>query len=420
MFRTNKQFLKFFEHIYSIVITISLIFFIIWWISVDKFAYEENLYARNEYCKDVCKIYYDLGYSYQKRKDWNSAINAYSAGIDSIIKNKQDLLSLSHYQDIRTSLISVYKELNYCYEKINDKNNAFKAYCAKITIMSTYSILRLNQTNSQLCNKNIWSGQSLKNKTIYVFTENEPSESILFYRFLPHLANLGATVLFKPQPMFKNYFTDSQYINIKIIDENIDLATIEFDYYTPLLNIPYILDIEYQNIPNYKNHIKPSQKKIDQFNFITKNKKKYTIGIAWNNDNYKNNSKQNYLNFNLFYEIAKIPGVQCYALQNDFKKLLNQNLIIPLDHMLQDITDFVGAMHHLDLIVSANTLITHLAGSIEKPVWILLPDITDWYWFAQSETDNSIWYKSAKKVHLTQQKNCKPLIKFIQNNLRYL
>ena len=117
----------------------------------------------------------------------------------------------------------------------------------------------------------------------------------------------------------------------------------------------------------------------------------------WAGDAIHKNDRNRSIEASLFRPLLKIPGVSVYSLQVGRDGEAAQNFgeeVTDLAPFLGDFADTAAAMVELDLIVSADTSVVHLAGALGKPMWTLLPFIPDWRWLL--ERDDSPWYPTMR------------------------
>jgi ADP-heptose:LPS heptosyltransferase len=97
--------------------------------------------------------------------------------------------------------------------------------------------------------------------------------------------------------------------------------------------------------------------------------------------------------------LANIPEVQLYGLQKgkaagQAAKLADKMNLINLGEQFENFADTAGVIANLDLVISVDTAVAHLAGAMGKPVWVLLPFVPDWRWFF--DRNDSPWYPTMR------------------------
>ena len=200
----------------------------------------------------------------------------------------------------------------------------------------------------------------------------------------------------------------------------------EHDIQIPLLSLPYIFGTTLNTIPNQVPYLYADQTLVD-----TWKKKidptKCNIGICWSGGGKTN--APNFLNKNMspldFAPLTDMPKIQLYALQkvspedpaHAFCFALNiETFDEDFDTAHGSFMDTAALMHHLNLIISIDTSVAHLAGALGKPVCILLPFKADWRWM-QKHTQTP-WYPTAVLLRQPEPGNFKLLITKIEQKIK--
>ncbi len=252
--------------------------------------------------------------------------------------------------------------------------------------------------NKRSYNVPMWTGkESIQNKTIFIYFEQGYGDTIQFCRYLLLLNQLGANVIFQIQkPLLKL---------LKSLGETIDLIPDDqnppnFDYYCPLLSLPFAFQTRLENIPKYRSYLSPHQDKVIYWKHKLGPKHKFRIGVVWSStSNFKDDIKRSMLfeqfcklfpdNFNSFEFICLQKEIKLC----DRESFFSVNSIKFFGSELEDFSDTAGLISQLDLVISTCTSIPHLSGAMGIPTWILLSHVPDWRWLMQRP--DSPWYPSA-------------------------
>jgi tetratricopeptide (TPR) repeat protein len=255
--------------------------------------------------------------------------------------------------------------------------------------------------------KPMWDGSPLNDKTILVHTEQGYGDNIQFVRYLPMIQAQGGRVVFECLPILIHLLKDCKGIDTIISKDPSGNVTEQFDVHIPLLSIPGILDTEVDTIPSNGPYIVPDSARVAEWkDRLEVHDKSYKIGLVWASspDNKELYHKKS-CKLNQFEPALNIHGLSFYSLQKgpastEIDSLHKGTKIINLDSELNDFTDTAAAINNLDLVISVDTSVAHLAGAIGKPVWLLLPFVPDWRW--QLERDDSPWYPNMRLFRQTQ------------------
>ncbi len=249
----------------------------------------------------------------------------------------------------------------------------------------------------------VWDGSHLNGKTILIHTEQGMGDNIQFVRYLPMVQALGGRVIFECLPELVHLFKNCPGIDEIITKNSSGRLSERFDVQIPLLSIPRVFD----TIPSNGPYITPdSTRAIKWKDRLEVHDKSIKIGLVWASSP---ENKELYLKksckLNHFETISEIPGLSFYSLQKgpastEIHDAPNNMKIINLDNELNDFADTAAVIANLDIVISVDTSVAHLAGAIGKPVWTLLPFVPDWRW--QLERNDSPWYPSMRLFRQTK------------------
>ncbi|GAX60011.1 hypothetical protein SCALIN_C05_0096 [Candidatus Scalindua japonica] len=237
-----------------------------------------------------------------------------------------------------------------------------------------------------------WDGSPLNGKTIFVHAEQGYGDTIQFVRYLPMVKDLGGHVIFECQKELIRLLK-----NCAGIDEIVEMMPsqdIVFDTHIHLLSLPGIFGTNMDSIPSCTPYITVDPVLSEKWRLQLSNNNNLKIGIVWaGRSTFKDHYRS--CTFDDFISLSEIPGITFYSLQKgpSSEEALNapeDMKVINLDKELNDFDDTAAVMNNLDLIISTDTAVAHLAGAIGKPVWTLLHTSSDWRWFLNREC--SPWY----------------------------
>jgi hypothetical protein len=132
---------------------------------------------------------------------------------------------------------------------------------------------------------------------------------------------------------------------------------------------------------------------------ISSQETKLKVGIVWAGKPEHNNDHNRSCGLEFFAPLVYIPGVQLFSLQKgkavaQLKHLPEGSAIENLGEDFIDFADTAGAINNLDLIISVDTAVAHLAGALGKPTWVILPFVPDWRWLLNRHS--SPWYPNMR------------------------
>ena len=237
----------------------------------------------------------------------------------------------------------------------------------------------------------------IKDKKILIWEEQGLGDTLQFSRFVVDLKKFTKNITFvvnqKLFPILQNL---SSNINIKNYDQ---INMIDFDYQIPICSLPKFLNIsKKEEIKFYKleiNNDENLEKKA-----ISSNLK---VGIAWaGNPNYPMD-KYRSIPFKTFSTILKVKNVEFYNLSNNHDENIN-SAVKNYEHFFdlgkKTFYEIAQSMKNLDIVVSVDTSIIHLAGLLDVKSILLLNHNADWRWF--NDDKKTIWYPSVQIIKQTK------------------
>jgi hypothetical protein len=247
----------------------------------------------------------------------------------------------------------------------------------------------------------LWLGDGdIENRTILIHAEQGLGDTLMACRYAPILASLGARVIAEVQPSLKSLLENLNGIS-QLVAKGEPIPP--FDVHCPIMSLPLAFKTTLQTIPAKVPYLTVSE------NVIKKWRAKLTgtdikVGIAWaGNPNHVQDLDRSIPLKNLL-PILGVRGTRYFSLQKDFrhgdKQILDINSqIVRLDPEINDFQDTAAIMMSLDLVISCDTSIVHLAGALGKPAWVLLPFNPDWRWLL--DRSDSPWYPTAQLFRQT-------------------
>jgi len=251
-----------------------------------------------------------------------------------------------------------------------------------------------------------WNGSDVKGKTVLLRSEYGLGDTIQFIRYAQYLKEQGATVIVEAQKPLIPLLSQCEYID-KIVP--IFAQTPDFDFQIPLMSCAHICKTTKKTIPLKIPYITPNKTLTESMN-LKLAQDKFKIGLCWTGNLSYDKSLTPFckraVHPSLFKSLATLDNVIIYSLQTDeINKTLPKDMPITIFDEHFDVVngpfmDTAAVIANLDLVITIDTSIAHLAGALGKPVWVLLPHVPDWRWMLGRE--DSPWYPTMK---LFRQKN---------------
>jgi len=242
--------------------------------------------------------------------------------------------------------------------------------------------------------QSVWDAAHLKGQPILLYAEagSGMGDSIQFIRYAPIVAQKGGEVIVECQPSLVRLFQSIPSVR-HVIATGDPLP--EFTVQASLMSLPRILGTTLATIPASIPYLQVANSLDSRFLIPSS---QFNVGIVWGGNPEHSHDRDRSCPFMHFMQFLKIPGVTFYSLQKGaHREALNTQgkvTIIDLSHQLEDFADTAAVITQLDLVITVDTAIAHLAGALGKPVWILLSAAPDWRWL-MGRLD-SPWYPTAR------------------------
>jgi len=254
-----------------------------------------------------------------------------------------------------------------------------------------------------------WDGSPLNGRRLLVLCEQGLGDTLQFSRYLPLIQ--GGTVIFTCQtallPLFEKFVGIAELLEYEDKEPNID-----YDVYVPLMSLPALFHTTLITIPNQVPYLHVSQAKLAQWQ-PRFDRQKLNIGIVWSGNPQFIDNHNRSCQLADFMPLAQIPGIQLYSLQKGLvaQQQLTELSIIYLNDELQDFADTAAVLRCLDLLISVDTSVPHLAGALGTPVWLLLKYVPDCRWLL--ERNDSPWYPTMRLFRQPSPKNWLPVFQAV-------
>lgn len=282
-----------------------------------------------------------------------------------------------------------------------------------------------------------WQGETLPASSIlFLYAEQGLGDTLQFIRYLPQAALRvrDSAIVVEVQPplvrllrLFAEELSLACSVNIRIIAHGSAIPSIT--HHCPLMSLPAVFGTTLRTVPAtipYL-HADPEliQRRADELSHLSPlapamPQAPLRIGLNWaGNPNYRADYERS-THLQTFHPLLKLPNIQWISLQKgdparEIQRLPGDLHIHDLSSRDHDLADTAALIVHLDLVITTDTAIAHLAGALGKPLWLLLPWQSDWRWM-QHRADTP-WYPQARLFRQPSPGNWHELIKRVAGEL---
>ncbi len=243
-----------------------------------------------------------------------------------------------------------------------------------------------------------WDGDDIAGRTLLVHTEQGIGDVIQFVRYLPIVKARTGRVLLTCERVLRPLLEGVPGVD-ELIDASSDLAHgIDFDAHIALLDLPGVLGTTLESIPEEVPYLTPAPERVARWRERLAGDS-YKVGLCWAGRPEHANDRNRSIALSAFALLGHISGMTLYSLQKGAAagQVAHAGAGLTLiDHTdeLHDLADTAALVANLDLVISVDTAVAHLAGALAKPVWTLLPYAPDWRWLLERE--DSPWYPTMR------------------------
>lgn len=255
-----------------------------------------------------------------------------------------------------------------------------------------------------------WKGEDLTGKSIVVYHEEGSGDFIMFSRFIPLLRERGVSkiLLTGPTPDLLDLVSD----NIKVEGIVPLEGPFESDYVIGSMSLPWRLGLDYVDV-NGKPYMKAAPANIPL-------RGKLNIGLVWRGNPEYGMDAHRSMEFSEFCPLFDLPGAAFYSLQvggasNEVTKLGFEGFVADLGSRAKSWRETAKMIMALDVVVTVDTAVAHLAGALGKPVIIMITRASDWRWNRESE--HTVWYDSMRVIRQDRQDEWRPCILRVREKL---
>lgn len=257
----------------------------------------------------------------------------------------------------------------------------------------------------ELFKDKIWDGSvSFDNKKVLVYSDCGLGDTIMFARYLPILQKKSNKVILQTDKELVSILKYN-YPDIDVIRKSQNCS--EYDVVIPIMNLPYALDLDFDNIPNNEKYLKTDNIHKELF----KNDK-FKIGLFYQGNKrvFKNRSIQ----YSKLSDLFEITNADFYSFQIENDEFEGEN-VINLKKYIKDYSDTASLLKNMDVLVTIDSSIAHMAGALGVKTYLLLPNTAEWRWF--NDTETTPWYKSIRIFKQNTPNNWSDVLETVKKEL---
>jgi hypothetical protein len=235
----------------------------------------------------------------------------------------------------------------------------------------------------------LWRGEPLHGRHILLYGEQGAGDAIQFVRYAPFVWNAGGGVILEVLPHLERLMSwlDGGYPVVNALSTGV-----EFDVQCPLMSLPQRFGTELDSVPPPARFSIPDALRAKWAERLRTGR--MGVGVVWAANPNSHNASTRSIPAQYLLPLTCQSGIQCWSLQAGTAAADVPDGMIDLSEELIDFAETAAIISALDLVITIDTAVAHLAGSLDKPVWLLLPYAPDWRWMLDRE--DTPWYPTMK------------------------
>ena len=275
------------------------------------------------------------------------------------------------------------------------------------------------ESTSPAADRPQWRGESLAGRTIFLYPEQGFGDTIQFLRFVPEVARRAQSVFLLMWPELEPLVAGALPANCRTVAPGAKLPA--FDVQCALMSVPGILGTTPETIPGEVPYLHAAPAAVQAWRERL-DAGTFNVGICWAGNARQYNDRDRSTTLAALRGLAT-PGCRFYTLQTQKRPRDEETLaawkdVVDTGAELRDFADTAALMGALDLVITVDTSVAHLAGALGRPVWILLSYAADWRYLL--ERADSPWYPTARLYRQAKPGRWPPVIQRAQADLAAL
>ena len=264
-----------------------------------------------------------------------------------------------------------------------------------------------------------WDGSDLKGRAILLWPEQGLGDTIQFARFAPLVAQRGGKVILQCMPPLTRVLR-TLGADVQVVSDRDPLPA--FDTHMPLASVPRLLGTTYESLPAPQSYLKADPDSTAQLrNRLNVDAPGLRVGLVWSGSSEFAANHRRSIPLESLLPLTQIAGMRLFSLQmGDERKQLASfpaaNQIADLSDSIHDFADSAAILANLNLLISTDTAIVHLAGALGVETWVMLWSERDWRWLMDDQ--RMPWYPSVRPFLQSQMGKWDDVVERIAQRLR--
>ncbi len=241
-----------------------------------------------------------------------------------------------------------------------------------------------------------WDGSPLDGRSILLYADHGLGDSIQFIRYAPLVKARGGRVIVTCRQPLARLAATCEGVD-QVVEEGSPLP--DFDVFAPLMSLPMAFETRLSSVPAVVPYLAADADAVLRWRPEIQPRGRCNVGIAWQGNPQFRGDRHRSFRLALFEPLARIDGVRLFSLQKGFgadqiAEIDGRFAVSDVGSRFSDFMDTAGVMSNLDLVITSDSSLAHLAGALGVPTWVAIPVAPDWRW--QTDREDNPWYPTMR------------------------
>jgi Tfp pilus assembly protein PilF len=242
----------------------------------------------------------------------------------------------------------------------------------------------------------LWDGSPLGGRSILLYADHGLGDTLQFIRYAPMVkARQCRVIVACRRPLARILATCPGVDQVVVEGETLP----DFEVYAPIMSLPRIFGTSLANIPAVIPYLTAEAALVEHWRPQLEPRGRCNIGIAWQGNPQYRGDRHRSFRLAQYEPLARLAGVQLFSLQRDFGvdqigALNGRFVVADIGSRFADFMDTAAVMSNLDLVITSDSSLAHLAGALGVPIWVAIPVSADWRWL--TDRDDNPWYPTMR------------------------
>ncbi|MEO8037154.1 MAG: tetratricopeptide repeat protein [Betaproteobacteria bacterium] len=261
-----------------------------------------------------------------------------------------------------------------------------------------------------------WRGEALAGRTLLLWAEQGLGDTLQFVRYAPALAQRGARIVLLVQPALRRLLTASMDATVLVPGDPLPAI----DFHCPLMSLPHAFGTTLETVPSAASYLRVPTEAAAAMAGVFTGTSAPRIGLVWAGNPTHRNDRNRSLPFAALRPLLEATRATFVPLQMPGTvpepEVPAHTHWLSVMHRVHDFADTAALLEQLDLLITVDTSVAHLAGGLGRPAWVLLPFAPDWRWML--DRPDTPWYPGLTLFRQRRAGEWAPVIEALTRELR--